>query len=241
VTESDTVIPVPSELTDDQAATYFINPATALLMTRWLLGISPGEWLMQSAAGSAVGRMIIRLGQHFGFRTVNVVRRPEQIAELQALGADAVLVAHHHTPTAEFTEKVREICGGVLPRFAVDPVGGHTGDLLLDSLGDCGRMIVYASLAETPMRLDSRRMIIRDLRVESFWLGRAMQSLSLFHKLRFLKELSSLHRRGLFQVESIRPFFLEQFSEALEAVSRHRGGEKVLFRMPPDARGEPAL
>jgi NADPH:quinone reductase-like Zn-dependent oxidoreductase len=233
IADSETLIPVPAELSDDQAAAYFINPATALLMTRCIFQVPKGEWLMQSASGSAVGRMIIRLGQHFGFRTINLVRRSEQVEELKMLGADAVLVANDQTPIPEFAAEVRDACGGILPRFAVDPVGGHTGELLLNSLDDCGRMIVYASLAESPMRLDSRTMIVHDLRIESFWLGRAMQSLSLFHKLRFLSQLSSLHRQGLFQVERFRPFTLEMYREALDAVSHHQGGEKILFRMSP--------
>ena len=43
-------VPVPKELSDEQAATFFINPATALVLTRYVLRVPPGAWLLQTAA-----------------------------------------------------------------------------------------------------------------------------------------------------------------------------------------------
>lgn len=48
--------------------------------------IPPGKYLLQSAAGSAFGRMLIALAKVRGVHTINVVRRSEQIPELLALG-----------------------------------------------------------------------------------------------------------------------------------------------------------
>ena len=81
----------PSDLPDEQVASFFVNPATVLAMVRHVLKVPKGAWLLQSAAGSTLGRMIIKLGKHDGFRTLNVVRRREAIDELKALGADAVI------------------------------------------------------------------------------------------------------------------------------------------------------
>ncbi|HEX5271398.1 MAG TPA: alcohol dehydrogenase catalytic domain-containing protein, partial [Gemmataceae bacterium] len=72
------VIPLPDDIPDEQAAAFFVNPASALAMTRHVLKVPAGEWLLQTAAGSALGRMVIRLGKRHGFRTLNVVRRREQ-------------------------------------------------------------------------------------------------------------------------------------------------------------------
>src|SRR5262249_38050277 len=89
------VVPVPDAVSDEQAAAVFVNPASALIMTRWVLNVPPGAWLLQTAAGSALGRMVIRLGRHFGFRTLNVVRRQEQAEELLQAGGDAVIATDH--------------------------------------------------------------------------------------------------------------------------------------------------
>jgi NADPH:quinone reductase len=116
------LLPVPDDLPDQQVASFLINPASAILMLRHVLAIPQGEWLLQSAAGSELGRMIIRLAKHDGIRTVNVVRRREVVAELQRLGADAVLVSTQ----GPIDEQVRRIVGQEGVKYAIDPVAGET-------------------------------------------------------------------------------------------------------------------
>src|SRR5436305_1511607 len=102
------VVPVPADLPDEQVATFFVNPASALVMVRHVLRVPPGAWLLQTAAGSALGRMVIRLGRHYGFRTLNVVRRKEQAEELLRAGGDAAV----STNDESLEERVQAITGG---------------------------------------------------------------------------------------------------------------------------------
>src|SRR5205807_5629890 len=44
-------VPVRSSLSDEQAASFFVNPATAVVMTRYVLEVPRGAWLLQTAAG----------------------------------------------------------------------------------------------------------------------------------------------------------------------------------------------
>ncbi len=101
-------VPLPKELSDEQAATFFVNPASALILTRYVLQVPPGAWLLQTAAGSTLGRMVIRLGQHFGFRTLNVVRRREQAEELLRLGGTAAIATNDES----LAERVPALTGG---------------------------------------------------------------------------------------------------------------------------------
>src|SRR5437870_3142135 len=55
ITTARQVIPVPGDIPDDQAASFFVNPATAIAMTQHVLKIPAGEWLLQTAAGSSLG------------------------------------------------------------------------------------------------------------------------------------------------------------------------------------------
>lgn len=45
-----------------------------------------GEYLIQTAAGSTLGRMITSLAKHMDIKIIDVVRRSEQKEELQRLG-----------------------------------------------------------------------------------------------------------------------------------------------------------
>src|SRR6202011_4295223 len=116
------VVPVPRGLADEQAATFFVNPASALAMTRYVLNVPRGAWLLQTAAGSALGRMVIRLGRHTGFRTINIVRRREAVAELRGIGADEVLCSADE----DIVKRVHEITGGAGAPSAIDAVAGTT-------------------------------------------------------------------------------------------------------------------
>jgi NADPH:quinone reductase-like Zn-dependent oxidoreductase len=121
VVSADYLIPVPDDLPDEQVASFFINPASAILMLRHVLAIPKGEWLLQSAAGSELGRMIIRLAKHDSIRTLNIVRRRESVAELERLGADAVIVSTE----GAIEEQIRGIVGPQGVKYAIDPVVGE--------------------------------------------------------------------------------------------------------------------
>src|ERR1043166_2250758 len=101
-------VPVPDDLPDEQVASFFVNPATALVMTRNVLRVPAGAWLLQTGAGSALGRMVIRLGKYLGFKTINVVRRRTAMDELRTLGADEVVCSADE----DLEERVRQITGG---------------------------------------------------------------------------------------------------------------------------------
>ncbi|HEY1188584.1 MAG TPA: zinc-dependent alcohol dehydrogenase family protein, partial [Gemmata sp.] len=154
VTSARQVIPVPDDLTDEQAATFFVNPATALAMTQDVLKVTKGAWLLQSAAGGELGKMVIRLGYKLAFRTINVVRRREQVEELKKLGADHVIVESD----GPIPEQVRKLVpDGV--RYAIDPVGGETGSQIIAALSHGGRCLLYGSLTDQPVSAHPRHLI----------------------------------------------------------------------------------
>lgn len=51
--------------------------------------------MIQSAAGSSLGKQVISLARYWGTKTISVVRRAEQTAELKTLGADDVICSDH--------------------------------------------------------------------------------------------------------------------------------------------------
>jgi hypothetical protein len=82
------LVAVPEAVPAQQAAMLRINPATAFCMLQNFATLRPGDWLVQNAANSGVGRSVIQIARAKGLRTVNVVRRPGLEADLRAVGAD---------------------------------------------------------------------------------------------------------------------------------------------------------
>ncbi|MCZ2343250.1 MAG: zinc-dependent alcohol dehydrogenase family protein [Bacteroidales bacterium] len=221
------VFPIPDAVPDDQAAAFFVNPATAFLITTKVLAVPRGEWLLQTAAGSQLGRMVILLGKKFGFRTINVVRRREQVAELQKLGADVVLVSDD----GPLAEQVRAVTGQPGVRYAMDPVGGTVGTAALEALAQGGTLIVYGALSNAPIQADPRFLITGSKVVRGFWLSDWAQSATILQKLRLMRTVRQLLADGVIRTEVGTTFPLSQITEAVRAATTDGKAGKVLLRI----------
>jgi NADPH:quinone reductase-like Zn-dependent oxidoreductase len=219
--------PVPDDIPDEQAAAYFVNPATVLALVRHILKVRKGEWLLQSAAGSTLGRMMIKLGRHDGFKTLNVVRRREAVAELKGLGGDAVICSEDEP----IDEQVRRIVGGEGVKYAIDPVAGDTGTGVFRSLAPEGRLILYGTLSGEPIQIDPRLMISGKRVVEGFWLGYWMRDRSIPAALLLFREIASMIRQGVLSSEIGRVYPLNEIMEAATQADKVGRHGKVLVRL----------
>jgi NADPH:quinone reductase-like Zn-dependent oxidoreductase len=226
------VVPLDGRLPLEQGATFFVNPAAAYVMTRRVLAVPTGEWLLQTAAGSALGRMVIRLGRRFGFRTLNVVRRVEQVKELKSLGADEVSVFDgERDDPARLRDDVQKLVGkeGVL--YAIDPVGGKTASAIVPCLGPAGRLLLYGTLTAEPISFSPRDLMTVGGRVEGFWLSHFMKGLGLWGRMRLIQTIGGLIREGILATEIGETFPLERVQEAARAAETPGKRGKVLLRM----------
>jgi NADPH:quinone reductase-like Zn-dependent oxidoreductase len=223
-------LPAPDGIADEQVASFMINPASAILMVRHVLAVPPGEWLLQSAAGSELGRMIIRLAKRDGIRTLNVVRRRDSVAELKALGADEVIVSTE----GPIDEQVHDIVGREGVKYAIDPVVGQTGTEMFKALHQEGKMLIYGSLTREPIRVgeDPRDILSGRRTLEVFWLGYWLPRLdeSGFYPqgtpagFQLVKEIEDLMRSSVLVTSPGRTYSLDEIGIAVaqaESVGRH--------------------
>ncbi len=219
--------PVPDDISDEQAATYFVNPATVLAMARHVLAVPRGEWLLQSAAGSTLGRMMIALGRHDGFKTLNVVRRREAMGELKSLGGDAVIAS----ADGPIDEQVRRTTGEQGVRYAIDPVGGETGTGVFRSLGPGGRLLLYGTLSGEPIQVDPRLVISGPRAVEGFWLGHWMRERSIPSSLLLFREIAALIRQGVLRSEIGETLPLDNVKKAVQRAATMGRRGKILLKL----------
>ena len=160
-------LPLRSHITDEQGASLFVNPFTAwALMERARQGKHVA--LAQTAAASALGRMLLALSLRAKVPMVNVVGRLEQVELLKKLGAQHVLSSHE----PEFEERLRLMCHELKVSLAFDAVGGKLTGQLLQALPDGGTLIVHGLLSEQECHIHPGDLIFRDKKVEGFWMER---------------------------------------------------------------------
>ncbi len=160
------LIRVPDDVEDQVAGQLVVNPVTAWVMTTRELPVKPGDWLLQTAAGSTVGRIVLQIAKQRGFKTINFVRRREQVQELRDLGADVVICTEDPDPVGE----VMKLTRGQGVFGAIDAVGGQTGARAAKCLRQGGTMLVYGLLSEQRMPLDPGDMIFKGSIIRGFWL-----------------------------------------------------------------------
>ncbi|MEX3811253.1 zinc-binding dehydrogenase [Paraburkholderia sp. BR13439] len=154
ISPADRAIPVPQAISDEDAAQALINPMTAWAMTVSEHQLGCGDWLVQSAAGSTVGRLVLQIAKAQGFRTINLDRREEQVTEIKALGGDVVLC----TADQNWSEQLKTATGGNGIAKAIDCVAAARAPRLrvnwprmdaCSSMEPCRRIV---RLAPQPLR-----------------------------------------------------------------------------------------
>jgi NADPH:quinone reductase len=165
------VLPTPSVLTDAEAGALWVNYLSIVVMVDDVLRLKAGDVLVQTAAGSQLGRAMMQFAKVRGLVLVNVVRRSEQADELRAAGAAHVVVV----PGEDLAGRVRALTDGKGAAAAVDSVGGETGAEVLASLRPGATSLVFGALDGQPVPVDPGPMLFKELVLQGFWLVRWLQ------------------------------------------------------------------
>ncbi len=215
---------LPAGIDPQQAAMLTINPPTAYALLHDFTPLSPGDWIVQNAANSGVGRCVIQLARRLGLRTLNVVRRPELIDELIALGAD-------HVVTEEFDLRRdgRDLMGGASARLALNAVGGASALNLANALAPNSPLVTYGAMGRQPLKIPNSLVIFGGLSLHGFWLRRWFQQKPLSEQHRVFGLLAAMLRDGSLRVPVHRTFALADIHPALTEAALERRAGKVLL------------
>jgi NADPH:quinone reductase-like Zn-dependent oxidoreductase len=158
-------IVLPPEIDPQQAAMLSINPPAAALLLDEFVSLKPGDWIVQNAANSGVGRAVIVFAKQKGLRTINIVRRSELVHELKERGADIVLLAGPNTAA-----EANGATGGALVRLALDGVGGDATGTLLDIVGWDAKIVCYAAPTREPIKINPLGLVAKRASVHPFFM-----------------------------------------------------------------------
>ena len=220
------VYPIPPGLPIEQAAMLSINPPTAWYLLGDFVNLRAGDWIIQNAANSAVGRCVIQLAVHRGIRTVNVVRRPDVVDDLRDIGADVVLVHD-----GDLREQVRDQTDAASLSIGFNATGGAILKDMVKCLANGATLVTYGAMARQPFSLSNAHLIFRDIHVRGFWVRRRYQSANAVQLNEMFAELCSLVKRGALKIPVESTFPLFEGPQAVEAAMRDRRAGKVVFTM----------
>jgi NADPH:quinone reductase-like Zn-dependent oxidoreductase len=157
---------LPPDADPRQLAMLGINPPTAALLLSEYVDLKPGDWVVQNAANSGVGRWVIAFAKMRGLKTVNIVRRPELVAELEAIGGDVVVV-----DSPDVSERIKAAAGQAELHLALDGVSGPATGVLAATLSPRGTLVSFSAMSGGAMSISPLDVIFKPLTLRGFWLG----------------------------------------------------------------------
>jgi NADPH2:quinone reductase len=229
----DKLVPVPDGLDDQAAATSYINPLTAWALTRSSHNLKEGDWLLQTAAASSVGKFVLQLAQQYRFKTINVIRRREQESIIRNLGGNEVIC----TEDTDLRARLQELTAGKGVERAIDCVAGELGAEVARNLAPGGTMLVYGALsshrqtdpAKFIMPLFAPRLIYSTATVRGWWLPRWVPSQLLAAVRAATSDLLTMLSNGSLTPPAVLRYSFKDFQEAVRLADGEAGQQKVLL------------
>jgi NADPH:quinone reductase len=159
------LVPIPDEVSDDQAAGLLLQGLTAHALLHYCAHIREGETVVVEAAGGGTGSLAVQLAKRAGAKVIGLASSEEKRALAERLGADA---------TAD--SRAEDLKGAIL-----EANGGEKVDVVLHmsgtgfepelhALGMLGRMVVFGNAAREPSEVHTNYLLQTSKSVLGFWL-----------------------------------------------------------------------
>jgi len=218
------LVVVPKGISAEQAAMLRVNPPTAWHMLNDFVKLEPGDWVLQNAANSGVGRAVIDIAKSLGLRTVNAVRRPELIEELKAAGGDVVLL-----DTRDLAKETAAATNGAAIRLALNAVGGDSALNLAKTVAEGGMIVTYGAMSKQALKIPNGLLIFKDLVWRGCWITRWYERASRDEVQAMFEQLFPLAQKGLLHAPVEKTYALTEFREAVARAQEGARGGKILF------------
>src|ERR1700730_519396 len=212
------LVTLPANADPRQLAIVAINPVTAALLLSEFKPLNAGDWLVQNAANSGVGRAVIALARERGLKTINIVRRAELVAEWETVGANVVLLDGE-----DIAARVSAATGGAEVKFGLDALSGPGTGIVASILSPGSTMVTYGALTYPPISVSAGDVVYKALTIRGFFLGHP-QHAAKFPAL--IKQAGALIEAKKLSVPIAAVYPLSAVKEALAHVQR---GGKVLL------------
>lgn len=208
----------------EQGACLFVNPITAWALLDQVIREKHKAYI-QTAAASALGRMLLRLANKKGIQGIQVVRRKEQVDLLKSMGAEHVL----DSSSPNFDRELRVLSNKLNATILLDAVAGELPGRALAAMPYGSKCVVYGALSEEPISFHAGLGIFQDKKIEGYWLSSWMPKQNPLKIWKITSEIRSLLGKKEFQTEIAAKFPLKEADKAIQEYTNNMTRGKVLI------------
>ncbi|MCK5136940.1 MAG: zinc-binding dehydrogenase [Bacteroidales bacterium] len=216
-------VPLPSGVGSEQGAMMLVNPMTTMAFIQ--IALKGGHKAMvNNAAASALGKMLIRLTNQHRIPLINIVRKKEQVPELKSEGATYVLNSRDES----FANDLQKLSVDLGATLFLDAVTGKQTSILLKAAPRGSTLLAYARLSGDPISVDPGILIKEDKQIEGFQLGNWLHTKSILYKLRFIRRVKKQLSASLTSHIN-RSMSLEEVEEAISIYRENMSAGKIIL------------
>ncbi len=165
------VLPIPENLSFEQAAAFPLVSVTASHMLFELANLVYGETVLIMGGGSGVGSMAIQMAKLAGARVITTVGVDDKIPKAVLLGADAVI---NHAKE-KVAARVKMLTEGKGADVVVEHIGPDLWDVCIEALRKGGRLITCGATTGAEVKLNLRYLFSHQLTLKGSYMGTRAQ------------------------------------------------------------------
>ena len=136
---ADRLVPIPSGVTDQQAASPMLQGMTAQYLSHDTYPLKRGETALVHAAAGGVGLLLVQMAHNIGARVIATVSTDEKAKLAREAGADEVILYTQ----SDFEVDTKRLTGGKGVDVVYDSVGKTTFEKGLNVLRPRGMMVLF--------------------------------------------------------------------------------------------------
>ena len=161
------LVPIPDEVSDDQAAGVLLQGLTAWALLKISARLERGESVVVQAAGGGTGTLAVQLAKRYGAGRVIALASTAEKRDLAIrLGADAAVDSR----SDDLASAIREANGGDQVDVVLEMAGGAAFDACLSVLAPFGRIVSFGIASRQPNEVMTQKLMRTSRAVVGFWL-----------------------------------------------------------------------
>lgn len=223
LTTEENCLPLLDDVSLDEGSCFFVNPMTAWAMVTKCKTEGHAA-MVQTAAASALGKMVVRLCKEKEIPLINVVRKKEQEDALREIGAEHIL----NSESPNFTKDLFKLTKKMNATYAIDAVSGEIAKNLVECMPYGSKLVCYGALSEKPFEVNSGIILFQNKKIEGFWLSSWIYEIGISEFQSQAKEAQK-YLKTIFQTKINKRVPFSEFEEGLKFYKSHMTEGKVVF------------
>jgi NADPH2:quinone reductase len=160
------LVPVPDEVSDDQAAALLLQGLTAIGLVRHCARLQEGETVVVEAAAGGTGSLSVQIAKAAGARVIGLASSEEKRALALELGADAAVDSRSES----LRDEIIEANGGAPVDVVLEMSGGDAFEQCLRALAPLGRLVTFGIASREENEVRTGHLLRHSRAVIGFWL-----------------------------------------------------------------------